>query len=117
MYFSSMWLVPAIITVVSVGFALTFVVRLMKQRSERRRLLLTGVPAQGQVVTIQQTGTFVNNNPEVLIVLKIAPPSGQPYVAQARLVIQLIQAAQLAPGATVPVRIDPANPANVTLAM
>jgi hypothetical protein len=111
------FIIGGAITVAVLVFVFRFLGGMRKAAAERQRILMTGIDAQAQVLSVQQTGTFINNNPEVLIFLNVYPPGAQPYQTSIRMVIQLVAAAWLQPGATVPVKIDRANPLNVALAL
>jgi hypothetical protein len=111
------WALPVVITVVVLFFVLRMFGGFAKAAKERARLLQVGIPAQAQIVGVQQTGTFINNNPEVVIYLNVQGPSGPPYPVQVKQVVPIFQAAQFQVGAVIPVRIDPQNPANVAIAV
>ncbi len=92
-----------------------FVMNLQKGAAEERRLLQTGTPAQGQILAAQQTGTYVNNNPQVQFTVLITPPGGQPYQAQVTKIVSLFEMSQYQVGAACQARIDPMNPQHVAI--
>jgi hypothetical protein len=92
------------------------VARLAMRAQSNRALLTNGTPAQATIVSAAQTGTFVNNNPQVALVLDVRPDGAPPFRAQAVQVVPLIALGQIQPGAVVAVRYDPANPGKVALA-
>jgi hypothetical protein len=110
---------PAIGILVTVG-TLFFVFRLLgglaKAKKEEARILSTGAPAQGQIMAVQQTGTYVNNNPQVVIVVQVTPQGGQPYQTQITKVVSMFEIPQFQVGTAVSLRIDPMNPMNVAIA-
>lgn len=89
---------------------------LHKQAQEEQRLLATGQPATGQILSLGQTGTYINNQPQVNIILMVYPQGGAPYQAQITKILSMIEIPQYQPGAQVQVRYDPMNPAKVAIA-
>src|SRR5690606_4100277 len=118
--FGSIWIMVVVITVVTVGGSLFFVFRLLgglpKAAAEEQRLLQSGAPATGQIVAVQQTGTYVNNQPQVVIVVMVQPPGGQPYQAQLTKIVSMFETTQYQIGAQVHVRYDPQNPSKIAIA-
>lgn len=72
-----------------------------------RRLLKSGKPAQAKIVSANQTGTYINDNPEVHFVLEVQPEGERPFSAEAQRVVPQIEIPQLQPGSLVNVRYDP----------
>ena len=72
-----------------------------------RRVLRTGRTGEGRIVSVAQTGMYVNNNPVVRITLEVTPSDGRPFEAETEKLISLTQIPQFQPGALVPVRYDP----------
>jgi hypothetical protein len=116
-----MWIVVSVVfTLVIMGASLFFVFRLLgglrKQAQEEQRLLQTGAPATGQIMAVNQTGTYINQQPQVQIVVMVHPQGGQPYQAQLTKVVSMFETAQYQIGAQVHVRYDPQNPAKIAIA-
>ncbi len=114
------WIISIIITVVVTGGSLFFVFRLLgglrKQAQEEQRLLQTGAAAMGQIMAVNQTGTMVNHQPQVQIVVMVHPPGGQPYQAQMVKIVSMFEISQYQIGAQVHVRYDPQNPSKIAIA-
>jgi len=72
-----------------------------------RRVLRSGRSGEGRVVSVAQTGTYINNNPVVRITLEVTPSDGRPFQAETEKLINQIQIPQYQPGAVLPVRYDP----------
>jgi hypothetical protein len=83
--------------------------------SEKQQLLQSGTPATAQVLSIKQTGTFINNNPQVEMSLRIQPPDGPPYERTTRYVVPIIHASALQANSVIKVRIDPANAERIAI--
>jgi hypothetical protein len=91
------------------------VANLNQQAMLRNQLLATGMDAQAQVQSVQQTGTFVNMAPEVVVSLLVAVAGGQPYPVQLRTVVQMVNLPRLQPGQVIPVKVDRGNAQNVAM--
>lgn len=81
-----------------------------------KKLLKTGTPAKAKVLSIQQTHTTINNAPVVKFQLEVQPDGGQPFQAEAKRAIPLVQLSQIQPGALLNVRYDPTDTAMVAIA-
>ncbi len=107
------------ITVIITVVVLFFVFRIMRNVSNMTRgntqLLMTGESAQATVVSLNDAGMLVNNNPMVNLILNIEPINRPAYQAAVRTMVPMIKLAQVQPGMKINVRIDPTNPANVAL--
>ena len=80
----------------------------MAQEHRRVQHLMTnGRVGQATITGVERTGTTVNGNPEVRIDLIVALDREPPYDVSVTQVISRLAVANFAPGATVPVRIDP----------
>jgi hypothetical protein len=88
---------------------------MMKGQQLQQQLLTTGQRAQGRILQVAQTGTYVNNQPQVQIVLEVAPPGRPPYQAQMVTILSMLAIPRVQPGAIVAVRYNPANPAEVAI--
>lgn len=101
-----------------VGGILWVTLRPLLQNSQKRAAILqNGIPATALIVQLSETGMLVNNQPQVKIVLQVNPPNGAPYQTDLVMIVSYLQIPRIQPGLVVPVKIDPANPANVALAI
>jgi hypothetical protein len=80
----------------------------------KQQLAMTGIPAQARLLSVQQTGAFINMNPQVQAVLEIQGPQGV-YQTQTMAVVPQIAIPRFQPGAMLQVRINPANPHDVAV--
>jgi hypothetical protein len=80
----------------------------------KQQLAMTGIPAQARLLSVQQTGAFINMNPQVQAVLEIQGPQGV-YQTQTTAVVPQIAIPRFQPGAIIPVRINPQNPHDVAV--
>ena len=123
----------AIITLASIGFS-AFIFRkvflpminnanklmgeLGKQSANHNPLMATGAPGSARVLSLEGTGTLINNAPQVVLGLEIHPSTGgSPFVTRCVSIVSQLKIPQVQPGCMVPVRFDPMNPQNVALAI
>ncbi len=126
--FNSAMNMGTIITIISVGagllitvLVLFFVFRMVRglnqQVANSNRILTTGVPATAKVLQLQDTGTTVNDNPMARILLEVQSQNQAPYQALVQMIVPRLKLAQVQPGMTVTVRVDPTDPSKVALAL
>lgn len=87
----------------------------INELDQRSQLAATGTPAHAQLLQVQQTGAMVNFNPEVVVLLQVQHPTLGSYRAQTKVVVPQLAIPRMQPGASVPVRISPTNPADVAV--
>ena len=81
-----------------------------------KALQKNGVPATATILEVWDTGWTVNDDPVIGMAVRVQPPSGASYEARIeKTPISRIAVPQFQPGATVPVRFDPQNPALVAV--
>ncbi|MBM4359920.1 MAG: hypothetical protein FJ096_17590 [Deltaproteobacteria bacterium] len=85
------------------------------QLAHKQQLAITGMPATGRLLQVQQTGRMVNYNPEIHVVVEVQHPQHGVYQVQTTAVVPQIAIPQAQPGAQVQVRINPANPQDIAL--
>ena len=71
--------------------------------------LARGVPAEAVILKISDTGTTINNNPVVRLLLEVHPPDQLPFQAETEQTLSRLQIPQVQPGATVQVKYNPTN--------
>jgi len=100
----------------SILFAVIIVGRLLRNSSQNRKLLQTGETATAVILELRDTGTTVNDNPQVELVLDVLPTNRSSFRATARTLISRLQTSQVQPGMQVLVKYDPSDPSKVALA-
>ena len=85
-------------------------------QQQAQHLMANGRVGTAVITDVRQTGMFVNENPQVEMDLQVTVEGIPTYTATQRQVIAQIAIPQFQPGATVPVRVDPANPTSVLIA-
>jgi hypothetical protein len=86
-----------------------------KQR-RAQHLMANGRVGQATITHVTDTGVTVNDNPQVQIALMVAMDGAPAYAASVTQVISRLAVANFRPGATVPVRVDPADPNELIIA-
>jgi type II secretory pathway pseudopilin PulG len=110
-----MWMLGPGITLLVVGILAAVFIPLMRQSAQRRQLLATGVRARGRILSTQETGLRVNNQPQVKFTLEVQPDGKPAYQAECKMVISLLYAPQIQHGMTVSVRYDAQDPTKVAI--
>jgi hypothetical protein len=102
-----------VITVVAIAVPFYFI-RKMSENNRKRAEELAAVGTQGEatILSIQDTGMRINDNPRVALVLEIRLPNMPPYQIQKTITISIVQLAQVQTGAVVPVLVDLSAPNN-----
>jgi hypothetical protein len=107
--------IPIIITVVVLFFVFRFLGNLSKVGQATQQLLMTGVPATATVLQLEDGGMRVNDNPMVNVMLQVNSTQFGTYQAVVQSIVPMIKLAQVQPGQTVNVKVDPSNPQRVAL--
>jgi len=110
---SNMIMLSIRLPILSIALAGFFVVRLIMRSAQRAQLIQNGQLANGKVVSISQTGTSVNQVPEMQVTVDV-DLGGQPRRVTFRQLIDLGSMPRA--GESVYVMVDPANPDRATLA-
>jgi len=72
-----------------------------------RGIQARGIPALARVLEIHDTGTTVNQNPLVRLVLEVQPDHAPPFEAETERLISRLQVPEVQPGEVVLVKYDP----------
>ncbi len=111
------WLVPfVVITIVTIAIVAIVLRRVSGMSAPNRELLATGESAPATIVNLWDTGTSVNDNPLVGLLLEVHPANRPAYQVQTTLLISRLAIPQYQPGGTLEVKVDPRNPQKVAIA-
>jgi len=88
---------------------------LTRQQAEAQRLMATGLFGQATVEALRETGLTVNDNPQVEFDLRVTVEGGAPYPVTHRQVVSRMVISNFQPGASIPVRVDPADRTRVLI--
>jgi hypothetical protein len=87
--------------------------RSLHQVTRTQRLLAEGIPGTARIHAVGDTGATLEGQPVCELSLEVTIAGRPPYRATVRQPVPRLLAPRLAPGGTVPVRVDPADPAVV----
>jgi hypothetical protein len=90
--------------------------QISEDQHKAQYLMANGRVGTAVIAGVRQTGMYVNENPQVEMDLQVNVDGIPSYTATHRQVVAQIALPQFQPGATVPVRVDPANPSSVLIA-
>lgn len=106
----------SILVTVLVGGGIAGVVYfVMKKTQQDSKLLQEGIAAQATLKQVWETGTYLNNQPQLGMLLEVRPPGGQPYQTQATAIVPMLNLHQFQPGALLNVKISRTDPSKVAL--
>jgi hypothetical protein len=91
--------------------------QMMAQQTTAAQLATTGERADAQVVSSRDTGTQINLQPMLELQLLVMRQGQPPYPATVRQMVPNAQLGLVAPGSTISVWVDPANPSTVLLGL
>jgi hypothetical protein len=86
-----------------------------KSMASNRNLMQTGVSAPAVILSVQDTGVTMNDNPQARIRLRVMPLSGNAFEAEVTQIVGRFQVAMLVPNASVMVRYDPNDTTKVAI--
>jgi hypothetical protein len=81
---------------------------MMKNAQANQALLKNGTPAVAKITSVRETGTYINNQPQLAFGLKVTCDN-ESWDAQVLRVTSIVEIPRLQPGAEVMVRFNPAN--------
>lgn len=97
------------VTAAAIGIPIYFM-RKNQQRAEA--LMKVGTQGEATILSLQDTGMYVNNNPRVTLQLEIQMPYGAPYQITKTMTVPLIRLSQVQVGSKVQVMVDMSDPTN-----
>ena len=103
-------IIAVAVSFVIVAVSLFSVYRLMNPPE-----IKNGIAARAEVLEVSDTGTTLNENPQIKLLLKIKKPDGSTYEAEVKTLVSRLNAANVRPGCQADVKFDPNNPKRVQL--
>ncbi len=76
---------------------------------------VAGISGQATIVSLREGGPYVNERPTITLELDVDIPGRERFRTQAKQQVGRLVIGRLAPGATIPVRADPEDPAKVAI--
>jgi hypothetical protein len=89
---------------------------LAAEQQKTAMLMASGIVGQARIDQVSDTGTTINDNPQVQFTLTVTVPDRDPYPATLTQVVSRIAIGSFQPGATVPVRVSPEDPQTLMIA-
>jgi hypothetical protein len=83
-----------------------------KNKQKAEALKATGQQGEATVLQLEDTGTRINDNPRVNLLLEVRIPGYPPYQVRKTVTIPIIRASQIQVGSVVTVLADPTQPTN-----
>ena len=102
-------LCTGVIVAASIGIPIYFMRNNQKRAQE---LVEKGTQGEATILSLQDTGMRINDNPRVTLVLEIRMPYGAPYQLTKIMTVPIIRLSQVQVGAVVPVMVDMSDPTN-----
>jgi hypothetical protein len=102
-------LFTGVITVAAIAIPIMWM-RNSQKRAEH--LMSNGTPGEATILALQDTGTRINDNPRVSMLLEIRMPNMASYQIQKVATVPLIRLSQIQVGSVVPVMVDLSQPTN-----
>ena len=99
-----------------VGCSISGMVDRVTGEDVNRQVRAQGLPAHATVLEIWDTGVKVNDDPVIGFRLEVHAEGRPPWVGETKALVSLIHIPRVQPGATLPVRYDPAEPSRIALA-
>jgi hypothetical protein len=75
----------------------------------------SGVSGRATIVSLREGGPYINDRPTITMELDVEVPGRERYRAQAKQPVGRLIIGRLQPGATIPVRVEPDDPADVSV--
>jgi hypothetical protein len=102
-------------TVVPLGVAGFFLYRMFKNMNQNSSLVKTGISAPAVILSAEDTGTTMNESPQVRLTLQVNPAFGPSFQAVTTTFVGRLQVGMITPGSPCTVRYDPNDPTKVAI--
>lgn len=87
-----------------------------KRANNRKTFLIeNGIQGEAEILHREQTGTYINELPQVKFLLKITTPFNEGYEIEYKNVVSVLDLNSINVGAKLPVYVDPNNEKNILL--
>ena len=95
--------------------AYKFMAPVLKDAGQAGALQQHGVQATAKILSVEQTGIWMNENPQVELTVSVQPVDGTPYTAKIRDVVKIVELPRYQPGQQIGVRVHPQQRDKVSL--
>ncbi len=105
-----------VIVLLAIPFLATQLIRKKKKhRAVWKKEKVNGVEAKAVVLAIEQTGLYVEHQPQVKMQMQVIPERGRNFIAETNEILSVFDMATIRAGSTVKVKYDPDNMRDVSL--
>ena len=105
--------VSVLFTLVIVAASIAIPIYFYRNNQKRAEALMAkGTQGEATILSLEDTGMRINDNPRVTVKLEIRMPYGAPYQVTKTVTIPMIRMSQVQVGAVVPVMVDMSDPTN-----
>lgn len=104
-----------LITVVAIIPSIMIMRKVFGGIKQTNQLLATGEAAQAKILKMWDTGTTLNDNPQVGLLLEVHAVNRSPYQVETKCFVSRVRIPQVQTGLTVNVKIDRQNGSKVAL--
>lgn len=84
---------------------------------QNKWLLINGEAAQAKILKIWETGAYVNEQPQVGMLLEVYAANRPVYQAEAKRIVSILNIPRIQVGSTVDVKFDPQNPSRIAVVL
>ena len=102
-------------TIVPLGLTGFFLFRMFKNMNQNSAVLKTGVSAPAVILNAEDTGTTMNDSPQVRLTLQVNPAYGPSFQAVTTTFVGRLQVGMITPGAPCTVRYNPSDMTKVAI--
>ncbi len=99
------------LVIVAISIAIP-VYLIRNNRQKTAELMAKGTQGEATILSLEDTGMRINDDPRVAMVLEIRMPYGAPYQVRKVATIPIIRLSQVQVGSVVSVMVDMSNPTN-----
>ena len=102
-----------VITVAAIAVPFILIKKMNENNQKRaQELAAVGIRGEATILSVQDTGMRINDNPRVAVVLDVRLPNMPSYQIQKTITVSIVQLGQVQVGAVVGVMVDPSAPQN-----
>ncbi|BDZ70665.1 hypothetical protein [Methanobacterium petrolearium] len=89
-----------------------------KRINDRETFLINdGIKGEAEILSREQTGTYINEQPEVKFKLLITTPFDEPYELEHKEIVNLLDMGSIPVGRKIQVMVHPDNPKDIILVL
>jgi hypothetical protein len=106
-----------VLILLAIPFVATQLIRRKKKRNGLvwKKQTLTGVEAKAVILAIEQTGLYIDHQPQVKMQMQVIPERGRNFIAETSEVLSVFDMATIRAGSTVKVKYNPENIREISL--